>query len=30
VASLDEMALAQQVRRIGGLEGASGGRPEVA
>lgn len=30
VASLDEMALAQQVRRIGGLEGASGRRPEVA
>lgn len=30
VASLDEMALAQQVRRIGGLEGASSGRPEVA
>lgn len=30
VASLDEMALAQQVRRIGSLEGASGGRPEVA
>ena len=30
VANLDEMALAQQVQRIGGLEGASGGRPEVA
>ncbi|MDR6828995.1 protein-tyrosine-phosphatase [Bosea sp. BE271] len=30
VASLDEMALAQQVRRIGALEGASGHRPEVA
>ena len=30
VASLDEMALAQQVRRIGSLEGASGCRPEVA
>jgi len=30
VASLDEMALAQQLRRIGGLEGASGRRPDVA
>ncbi|BCB20189.1 arsenate reductase ArsC [Bosea sp. ANAM02] len=30
VASLDEMALAQQVRRIGALEGASGHRPKVA
>lgn len=30
MASLDQMALAQQVRRIGGLEGTSGGRPEVA
>ncbi|WP_089175563.1 arsenate reductase ArsC [Bosea sp. AS-1] len=30
VVSLDEMALAQQVRRVGGLEGASGRRPEVA
>jgi len=30
MASLDQIALAQQVRRIGGLEGASGGRPEVA
>jgi len=28
--SLDEMALTQQVRRIGNLEGASGSRPEVA
>ncbi|WP_346363099.1 hypothetical protein [Bosea sp. (in: a-proteobacteria)] len=30
MASLDQIALAQPVRRIGGLEGASGGRPEVA
>ncbi|HMO31076.1 arsenate reductase ArsC [Enterovirga sp.] len=30
MASLDQMALAQQVRRIGGLEGATGRRPEVA
>ena len=30
IESLDEMVLAQQVRRIGGLEGASGCRPEVA
>jgi protein-tyrosine-phosphatase len=29
MASLDQMALAQQVRRIGGLEGASGRHPEV-
>ncbi|BCB17165.1 arsenate reductase ArsC [Bosea sp. ANAM02] len=30
MASLDQMALAQQVRRISSLEGASGRRPEVA
>jgi arsenate reductase len=30
MASLDQMALAQQVRRIGSLEGASGRRPELA
>lgn len=30
MASLDEMALLQKIRQIGGLEGASGRRPEVA
>lgn len=30
IASLDQMALAQTVRQIGGLEGASGRRPEEA
>lgn len=30
VASLDEMALAQRVRQIGGLEGTTGRRPEGA
>lgn len=30
MASLDEMVLTQKLRQIGGLEGASGRRPEVA